>query len=404
MRAGSSLLVLVCTGFMLCGSALAQRTFPGDLAALKAEVQRRAEIGRHPVEGYDPAEIRAGLATLASTSEDDWAAAWMAIGDRYAAEAERALDADSAAASANYESAYRYYVLARWPAPTSPNKQAAYRKGLETFRAWDRLTELPTEAIELKTAQGSLVGLLRLPARRSGAAAPLIVQLGGLDGYKENGAMGGALRLARAGVAVLSLDSPGSAPQTVRASPEAWQTVLELIDRVTARPEIDAARVALRGNSWGGYWAAVLAHRAPERFVGVVAQGLAVHRAFDPRHIDAVVEAGEYLFDFPIALEYAFADVTDRADLEARWAAMSLSRQGLLDEPTPPILLLNGVNDQIFPVQDLFLLLQRGSAKEAWINPKGIHMGREPGVWETARITNEIILPWLFRRLELPPL
>jgi hypothetical protein len=63
------------------------------------------------------------------------------------------------------------------------------------------------------------------------------------------------------------------------------------------------------------------------------------------------------------------------------------------------MLLVNGVHDDIFPIEDVMLLLQRGTAKEAWVNPQGIHMGRQSGVWDSERINTEIINPWIMRRL-----
>jgi pimeloyl-ACP methyl ester carboxylesterase len=387
---------------VLSGPAGAQITDPGTLEELKAEVQRRAEARRHPVNVYDPAEIRAGLATLSSKSEDDWASTWMAIGDRHLAAARREQETDPEAALSSYLSAYRYYVLGRWPTPTSPGKRESYRKGLEAFFAWDRLVELPTEVIEVRFGGDTLTGLLRMPA--TGAApAPLIVQLGGLDGYKENAAMAASLHLARSGVAMLSLDSPGTG-QSVRASPDAWRALDAVLEEVLARGDIDAARVALRGNSWGSYWATLMAHRVPERFVGVVAQGPPIHHSFAAERIAEVIEAGEYLFDWRIALSNAFAGVTTMEQLKAAMPTLSLETQGLLGRPTPPMLIVNGTHDEIFPIDDVYLLLGRGTAKEAWINPRGIHMGREPGVWDSSRIADEVILPWIFRRLGLVPL
>jgi hypothetical protein len=324
----------------------------------------------------------------------------MQIGDRYLGQATRVESTDARAAMQLYQTAYTYYVLGRWPTPTSARKRESYEKGLQAFFAWDRLTELPTEVIELTVGEERIVGLLRMPAA-SAQPVPLVVLFSGLDGYKENGAMGGSLALARSGIAVLSLGSPGTV-QTVRASTTAWRPLMQIIDQVTARPSIDAARVVLRGGSWGSYWASQLAHRYPDRFLGVVAQGPAIHGAFAAEQVQHVIDAGEYFFDWRIALSYALG-TNDPSQLETLMPPLSLETQGVLDNPTPPMLLVNGVHDEIFPIEDMFLLLRRGSAKEAWVNPQGIHMGRETGVWENNRINAEIIMPWIMRQLSLTP-
>ena len=78
---------------------------------------------------------------------------------------------------------------------------------------------------------------------------------------------------------------------------------------------------------------------------------------------------------------------------------LSLEAQGLLDNPAPPMLLVNGLHDQVWPIDDTFLLLRHGTPKQAWVNPNGIHMGREPGVWDSARMNAEVIDPWIAAQL-----
>jgi hypothetical protein len=44
-----------------------------------------------------------------------------------------------------------------------------------------------------------------------------------------------------------------------------------------------------------------------------------------------------------------------------------LKTLGLLDQPSAPMLLVNGLKDSQIPIADLFLLLQHGDAKDAWV-------------------------------------
>jgi hypothetical protein len=53
-----------------------------------------------------------------------------------------------------------------------------------------------------------------------------------------------------------------------------------------------------------------------------------------------------------------------------------LKEQGLIGKPAAPVLLVNGDHDSQVPIADLDLMLHAGSAKEAWVNPGGGHMGR----------------------------
>jgi hypothetical protein len=54
---------------------------------------------------------------------------------------------------------------------------------------------------------------------------------------------------------------------------------------------------------------------------------------------------------------------------------LSLLEQGLLDQPCAPLLLVNGLDDSIFPAQDMHLLLEHGSPKTARLYPNQAHMG-----------------------------
>ena len=77
--------------------------------------------------------------------------------------------------------------------------------------------------------------------------------------------------------------------------------------------------------------------------------------------------------------------------------ALSLKALGLLDQPSAPILGVNGKPDDQAPVQDIYLLMEHGSPKEARIYPQGRHMGRTPDrpeqeIWE-------MIATWLKDKL-----
>ncbi|MGH8637470.1 MAG: hypothetical protein ACREUZ_10095, partial [Burkholderiales bacterium] len=70
---------------------------------------------------------------------------------------------------------------------------------------------------------------------------------------------------------------------------------------------------------------------------------------------------------------------------------------GLIDQPSCTILGINGKLDDQAPVQDIYLLMEHGTPKEARIFPKGGHMGRTPGV--DASVITTVITDWLKLRL-----
>jgi hypothetical protein len=62
------------------------------------------------------------------------------------------------------------------------------------------------------------------------------------------------------------------------------------------------------------------------------------------------------------------------------------------------MLVVNGWLDSQTTCEDVFVLLRHGDAKDAWVNPKGRHMGRSPE-WPGARIQEEVLMPWMLKRL-----
>ena len=78
---------------------------------------------------------------------------------------------------------------------------------------------------------------------------------------------------------------------------------------------------------------------------------------------------------------------------------MSLKDSEKINKMTSaPELLVNGQRDTQVPIEDLYILLKNGAAKEAWINPTGGHIGRNKD-WSDARIFSEVIVPWFKRKL-----
>jgi hypothetical protein len=95
--------------------------------------------------------------------------------------------------------------------------------------------------------------------------------------------------------------------------------------------------------------------------------------------------------------------VDNMDDLLAARERMSLKTRGLLDAPMPPMLLIAGTLDTQVPIGDFDLLVHSGSTpKEAWVNPRGGHMGRDAGAWPDPVIFRRVTTPWLMRMLEQP--
>ena len=170
-----------------------------------------------------------------------------------------------------------------------------------------------------------------------------------------------------------------------------------MLDYVAKRPDLDAKRVVVYGGSWGGHWAARLAVTERARIRGAVVQGGPVHEYFQPDWQRKAIGTREYLFE----LFEARAAIYGAATLDeflAYGPKMSLVTSGMIDKPSAPMLLINGLKDTQVPIDDAFLLLRSGSPKEAWFNPAGGHMGRTAELSDQ-RIFETVTLPWVVRVL-----
>src|SRR5215470_6451802 len=133
--AGTIMIVLLAGGPVAAADHVTTRT----LAELKDEVIKRAsEVPpRSLVDGMTLADVREALSHINSLDRDEWARAWMLIGDRYMANGRSAEQAGRIAeAREDYLRAYRYFKFGHYPTDNSPDKKKSYAKGIEAFLAY----------------------------------------------------------------------------------------------------------------------------------------------------------------------------------------------------------------------------------------------------------------------------
>lgn len=365
---------------------------------IKVEAQARAERGAYPLGGLDPNDVREALALIKTRDRDDWAKGWSTVADRYMASAENA--ATPAVAGSAYKRAWRLYYFAQWPVPASAGKKEAYAKALDAYLKYARNLDPPLEVVKIPFEGTQIVGYLRLPKGARGPV-PLALAISGLDSRKETVAETYDAIL-RHGIGFFAVDSPGTGQAPVKASPTAERMFRAVLDYLQQRPEIDKSRIFAHGVSFGGYWAAKIAITEQGRLLGSVAQSPPIDAFFTEKFLrENTLGNREYLFD----LAPAFVNVVEGAntidDLARLLPDMSLSKLGLLNKPMAPMLIVTGARDTQVPMSEVDLLLRSGNTpKEAWINPAGGHLGREPRGWTDPVIFSKVILPWELRLVE----
>ncbi len=218
-----------------------------------------------PEANADFAAIRQRITKLADASP-----AFEAVARRRQAKAEAAeQNADLVTARDNYFMASIHWGAAQWPIDENNEQNKLYnQRKRECYTRYARLADHQVEAAWIPLPSGqSLPAWLHLPPGHRGGRLPVVISLPGMDSFKEMGvALYGDRWLSR-DLAVLALDGPGqyeSPVLDIYFSMPAWiETGKAAVDWLTARPEIDANRIGLSGNSFGSFFGTIAAAHEP---------------------------------------------------------------------------------------------------------------------------------------------
>ncbi|CAK7568362.1 MAG: hypothetical protein SEPTF4163_006350 [Sporothrix epigloea] len=304
--------------------------------------------------------------------------------------------ADKKTASDLYLRACAVYRIARFPYITAAPKindeikwrawQAQKATYLKATNTW----EAPIEEIlvphihRLKNTVGTIPNegelipvYVRLPpVARASQKVPVVILITGLDGYRPDNTGRCDEFLAR-GWASVVLEIPGTAdcpadPADPTSPERLWDSLLAWMG--TFRGVFDMQRIVVWGLSAGGYYAVRIAHTHRERLAGSVAQGAGVHHFFEPAWL-ARADGHEYPFQLTPALALKYGYNSTAEYISGALDKFSLLKNGILDLPSTRLLLINGTQDGLMPIEDSMLLFDHGSPKEARFFPGKLHMG-----------------------------
>jgi dienelactone hydrolase len=220
-----------------------------------------------PESSADVAALRQRIQKFA-----DAAPAFEAVARRREAKAQAADDAgESVTARENYYMAANYWASAQWPIDENNALNLAYNERKRAcYTRYAQLADHRIEAAWIPLEGKALPGWLHLPP--GNGPFPVVVAIPGMDGFKERTVpLYGDPWLNR-GVAVLVVEGPGqyeSAVLGIHVSVPAWQaTGRAVFDWLAARPDIDTARIAITGRSFGTLFATIALSHEPRFCAG----------------------------------------------------------------------------------------------------------------------------------------
>jgi 2,6-dihydroxypseudooxynicotine hydrolase len=219
-----------------------------------------------------------------------------------------------------------------------PQMKAAHMKAVECRQAALPHLRPSGERVQIPYESRTLPGILRKPAGED--KPPVVVMAVGLDSTKEEGEAYEAPFLAR-GMATLIFEGPGQGEAqydfAIRGDYEV--PVRSVLDYIETRRDLDASRIGMWGVSLGGYYAPRAA-------------------AFDKRIRACIALGGPFNWTeawsgLPQLTREAFR-VRSHCETQeqARKNAATLTLEGIAQNITCPIFIVNGRLDRIVPATD----------------------------------------------------
>jgi pimeloyl-ACP methyl ester carboxylesterase len=303
-----------------------------------------------PWTGVEIDEVnRVGRALTDKVGDDDaWFEEWARMGDKITARGRDAMRAGHKLTAAScFMRACRYYQTGeRFIHPRSQRSMDVYAQSVALFKEAAAIIRRPRiEPVEVPYEGASLPALLVHPDPEAtrGRPAPAMVFFDGFDVTKELQYGYGVPDLAARGIGCLIVDGPGNG-ESVRfrnlpliAETERYAT--PVYEYLAGRKEFDPKRIGVMALSLGGYYAPRAA-------------------AFDKRIKACIALGGPFNWganwdNLPELTRAAFRVRSHcKTDDEARKNALTLSLEGVAQNITCPLFIVNGRLDRIVPAKD----------------------------------------------------
>lgn len=332
----------------------------------EAEAHKRAmPLQRLTGNGMDYADVM----ELYSRVDDGqpWAGAAAELGARNTERAEAAQAADHLSTAASwYLLAAACHRVGQVPLPDDdPRKTSMYRSLIDNYGRAGALSDPPVEHVEIEHAGGALCGwLLRPRPTGDSARPPVVIIMGGFDGWREEYHVGATYLLER-GIAVLLVDGPGQGETRlfhgIHMGAGVEKAYSAIVDHLLADGRL-APSVGIWGNSMGGFLAALTA-ATDDRIAACCVNGGTIRPAeiLDRYHRFTAKITPLLGIDDPDTAREAMEQFQLTPDL--------------LDRLRSPLLVLHGTPDQVFLIENARALFDGAASTDKTFRewPDGDH-------------------------------
>jgi dienelactone hydrolase len=290
----------------------------GDFAAIRQRVQKYADISSAFEAG---ARLREGKAREARDAQD------------------------LVSARDNFFVAAVLWAAAQWPIVEVNDKNVFYnQKKRECYEAYGKVADHRVETVWIPFQGKALPAWFHLPPDYKGGSIPAVWTIFGMDGCKEAGVALYGDRFLKRGIAVLTIDGPGSYESPllgIHASVPNWQEAGRAIYAwLAARGEIDPRRIGVVGVSFGSFYSTVAAAAEPRHAV-VAASGTCLepgcHTIFEEA---SPTFKRRYMF---------MAGYTNESQFDEFMKTLSLD--GIAEQIKIPYLIIAGDADELCPLE-----------------------------------------------------